>query len=747
MRGAVATDREGAAVRSSPLGVGPLGGRARWLAAGAIAGWIFLGACDGDSQLDEGCCGASEGWNAAATWPSQGEVRADAADAAATAFDRSGTSEEIDRRLIDGLRGVALTGVEARGMSEERDSDPWRARLLRRSPRVVDPSESISVLEAELLLAQTSDAPGALVREAAIRANLAHAIVLDAQRRSLAGEERIRALISALDVLGAACQVPEAILNAAAIHLELARVESFEIGSEPGRAADERSARSLGHLREAEGALWRLVSADAASCEETRGAFFGVEGRGARFAYVLDKSASMSIDDSFGQLAAEVSRTLEVLPDEVSFAVLFFSEPTRRGGQLVAGTDFTEMTVEQRFDDGTGMFKRGILGDRGSGGGIDALLAAIAQVQPDGHTQPAGALRRAIELAASSIFLLTDGAIETDEAELVEIADAARANGTVVNSVLFIGPGEGAEATLIGSELAQGVEKLRLLAQLTGGTLTVASKSQTSEIGTIDADALGVAIGVRSETILQRMKRRGYWTPEAERQYQALLAEALAFRRNARLALGPGSKALEVAGVDIVTQLEPLAVQDEDWPRVGDGNPAPRDPAMIFEMAILAALAGETLLAQDRFEAAALVWADCAARAGGDEVEHFCDLACRSLLMRAMTAESTGGFDPRSAEAAQMAYQRAVELGVARTGGWNALLLAAGAGVLSNMKLGVQGWMRGDDPEAAVEIDLVRSYFRRSNLAPANDRFAAFPTVERQLFCSVADRIRSSETQ
>ena len=380
-----------------------------------------VGGCGHSSdERDQGA--AADRFDATLTWAGQAEERGGRASEAVVAFDRDAlvergaSSDELGVRLVDGLRGAAVTGRRPEQLLPEDAGDPWRARLLRRGARLSGSASAVAELERELAVCEGSREVGGLIREAAVRASLAHSMVLEARMVSTP-EERRRRLETAAAVVEGYCQVPEALLNLAAIQLELSDL----VGRLEGRDA----LSALDHLRRAEAALDALQFNDAASCGETAGGFFGTLGSGSRFTYVLDKSASMNTPGGFPEMQRHMARTLRELAGEVAFSVLFFTEPSRRGG-AARGTNYYEIPVPAELDDGTGMFRRGAF-DGGGKARLEVVENAIASIELDGSTEPAEAIGRALDLNSSTIYLLTDGMIETPDSRLSEITARARA--------------------------------------------------------------------------------------------------------------------------------------------------------------------------------------------------------------------------------------------------------------------------------------------------------------------------------
>lgn len=151
---------------------------------------------------------------------------------------------------------------------------------------------------------------------------------------------------------------------------------------------------------------------------QTRVTFFGPEGTGRLFVFVIDHSASMSDNGGRAFLAAkrELSRAIDTLTDTNRFNVVFYnSEPKPLFSQpLVVADDIRKTSAKRR----------------------------IAAYQPSGGTDHASALYMALRLKPEVIFFLTDGDATT-RLNRGQLAGIARFNSgnTQINVIQFgIGP-------------------------------------------------------------------------------------------------------------------------------------------------------------------------------------------------------------------------------------------------------------------------------------------------------------------
>lgn len=158
--------------------------------------------------------------------------------------------------------------------------------------------------------------------------------------------------------------------------------------------------------------------------------FFGVGGRGKRFAFVVDKSGSMSADGRLTEAKEELRRAIAALPDYASVYVVFYdtSEP---------------FAFSDRWE-------------RVKGTLLKRLVRWLGDVGPSGGTNPMPAFRQvyALDQRPDVIFFLSDG--EIPEGCAIEIRRLnGRGKKVTINSIAF-----GDEA---------GAARLREVAQDSGG--------------------------------------------------------------------------------------------------------------------------------------------------------------------------------------------------------------------------------------------------------------------------------------
>lgn len=145
--------------------------------------------------------------------------------------------------------------------------------------------------------------------------------------------------------------------------------------------------------------------------------FFGVGGRGTRFAFVVDISGSMEEGDRLRTALAELKRSIGALPDYAQFFVVLYSD----------------RAWAPEFE------REGWL--RATRTNISRMKAWIDEQQARGGTYPLDALRMVFQLPQPPdvVFFLTDGLIPGDTAEQIKLLAKDLHREVVVNTIGFGG--------------------------------------------------------------------------------------------------------------------------------------------------------------------------------------------------------------------------------------------------------------------------------------------------------------------
>jgi hypothetical protein len=162
--------------------------------------------------------------------------------------------------------------------------------------------------------------------------------------------------------------------------------------------------------------------------------FFGVRDQGRSLAYVIDCSGSMTARGSLNVAKRELLFSLDQIPPESQFAVVFYN---------LEATVFTDLAGNPGLMAATPANKA-------------RVKTLLSGVQPDGGTDHMLALKAAFNLHPEVIFFLTDADLMSrqDVEELVALAGKTRIQAIEFGQVTGLG----------------GSAPLKLLAKQTGGT-------------------------------------------------------------------------------------------------------------------------------------------------------------------------------------------------------------------------------------------------------------------------------------
>jgi hypothetical protein len=136
--------------------------------------------------------------------------------------------------------------------------------------------------------------------------------------------------------------------------------------------------------------------------------FFGLEVRGNKFIYVVDRSGSMKA----GRLArakGELVRSINELDDKMEFMVIFYNK------------DYTVMPAKKPV--------------KASGDNKRLCFNAIERINAKGGTEPAEAMLKALSFKPDAIWLLSDG--EFNVSIVSEITKGNADRRTSVNTIAF----------------------------------------------------------------------------------------------------------------------------------------------------------------------------------------------------------------------------------------------------------------------------------------------------------------------
>jgi hypothetical protein len=111
--------------------------------------------------------------------------------------------------------------------------------------------------------------------------------------------------------------------------------------------------------------------------------FFGIRARGQLFIYVVDCSGSMIDEDRLFRAKSELRRSIRSLQSPQRFKVIFYNDrPWPMPGDLPRPADLSSK---------------------------DALSRWLWLIEPDGGTDPRGAMALALAMRPDAVFLLSDG--------------------------------------------------------------------------------------------------------------------------------------------------------------------------------------------------------------------------------------------------------------------------------------------------------------------------------------------------
>ena len=570
---------------------------------------------------------------------------------------------------------------------------PWEVRshalsidYARREGR---PAAALTEMLTEPAIASDPLAAGVL------RNNHACTIVDDALLRSLSGPELAAALGHAVREFSSVCQVPEAAMNEASCLIALARLQ-------PEMSAD--------HLRAAAIAMDRLDS-DALICPMVAGEFLGVVGHGDRIAFVLDSSVSMA-GEPLAVLKSALIESIRALAPTSSFMVWFF------------GDDAVPMSVPADAEIADGLI---VLGKPGPSREhfFEACRKWIVGHGQAGDTFPLAALKAAAATHPSTLFLVTDGKMQDPPAELRAVADQVAADGGRIDVVLLI-----RSQHPTADESTEDLLAIpREMASRTNGSLRVIDADGIAQVADFGNTEARIGNGLSGETMRERAKREGRWTPAVERQYRATRSLLALVRW-----LDAKDRPLAVRDAKLAT--DATAALSPDPVIAAVGLPRQDWQLLMIEAAVLAVCDDAKAPASFLEAASLLATAAAEQRTAGHSADaaRFDELAARAVLLSCLSSPS----GPDDA-ALQKASADLASLGIV-SDAWSARLLGSMRGAFANA-IAARGLdpARPTDAAALRELDAIRLIVGRAP-GTASPDLSHLPVVDRVVFEKAINR-------
>ncbi|MBL7133593.1 MAG: hypothetical protein ISS78_05800 [Phycisphaerae bacterium] len=150
---------------------------------------------------------------------------------------------------------------------------------------------------------------------------------------------------------------------------------------------------------DASGGDWASLASGAGGQGGGGASFFGLEARGTKFVYVVDRSGSMK-GPILAAAKAELLRSVASLDRDASFYTIFFDDRVEAmpGLALVRAT---EASKKSHFD-------------------------WVSRIKPGGATHPAEAMQLALSLRPDAVWLLSDGLFDQSAIGVIRKANVGR---------------------------------------------------------------------------------------------------------------------------------------------------------------------------------------------------------------------------------------------------------------------------------------------------------------------------------
>ena len=164
--------------------------------------------------------------------------------------------------------------------------------------------------------------------------------------------------------------------------------------------------------------------------------FMGIKSSAKKIVYILDFSASMRDQDDRRDevLKRELTASIQRLPPDASFQVILFGVGHRIGKQVTGPADRSTMVTHSLV-----MPPETLVPADPRHRGAATAWVLRQEPDPEGASEPWGAMKRALELRPEAIYLLTDGEFPPGEPDRLaaEVAANNTEAGVEINTIAF----------------------------------------------------------------------------------------------------------------------------------------------------------------------------------------------------------------------------------------------------------------------------------------------------------------------
>jgi hypothetical protein len=342
-----------------------------------------------------------------------------------------------------------------------------------------------------------------------------------------------------------------------------------------------------------------------------------------------------------------------------------------------------------------------------------------------GDTFPLAALKAAAATHPSTLFLVTDGKMQDPPAELRAVADQVAADGGRIDVVLLI-----RSQHPTADESTEDLLAIpREMASRTNGSLRVIDADGIAQVADFGNTEARIGNGLSGETMRERAKREGRWTPAVERQYRATRSLLALVRW-----LDAKDRPLAVRDAKLAT--DATAALSPDPVIAAVGLPRQDWQLLMIEAAVLAVCDDAKAPASFLEAASLLATAAAEQRTAGNPADaaRFDELAARAVLLSCLSSPS----GPDDA-ALQKASADLAPLGIV-SDAWSARLLGSMRGAFANA-IAARGLdpARPTDAAALRELDAIRLIVGRAP-GTASPDLSHLPVVDRVVFEKAINR-------
>lgn len=269
-----------------------------------------------------------------------------------------------------------------------------------------------------------------------------------------------------------------------------------------------------------------------------RGSFFGIEAVGHEFVYIVDTSGSMS-GRRYRRASEELIRSVSELQEDQHFYVFLFGNVTH---QMFDQNDAAPTSIPATQENKT------------------RLARWIRNAFKGGNTDPRGALKTALKMNPSAIFMLSDGKFNGSEKNLAPGMFRGNANAfSIVRASMSKSP-----IHAIAFENRNSCENMKRLADLTNGSYRFAAKEDDPGASVVLDEAVKAEADGKTRQAKKLLEKVVSAYPQSESAWKARQRLNEMVESSAQESIRAGDLPAVTAAIEEMIRIDPTGSASTD---------------------------------------------------------------------------------------------------------------------------------------------------------------------------------------